>query len=544
MVKTALAKQFMSTTKTIESGTLSAVCPLENNIVRGVNTDAIVQITARINQFSLSNPRPLHPPDVRDVIGTAFAIETPAFLDGDASSATLFLTAYHVVAAAEIVECTLVSCRDHPVRLHVLAILPDLDVAVLCGHIVCPRLPIVPSAYDYARPLLRSGLQFGDEVLAFGYPNELTFTAGTVSRTEDTYIETTVALNAGNSGGPLLHKQYVVGINVSRSNELAASYYAVDVTYALRAMQRYRNDIRRHMSERADADTPSPVLMDIQVLPVVWQPMSPILAQALGYDRVGVRVSASAAPDVIAVGAVIAAVRIGRTASPLAITGSGMVGSSRERVNLHMLLQLVGDDELEFTLARPVSTPAASTAAPGSGALAARAVVAAPNIQEVRLRVRLRPLRSIFGITGFCYEHNMQENFGGVVVRPAVEQDELNVDSPASAPLRYYRQSEPFRTVLLVTHYDRRNETLSACFQNMALPFVLERVEPAGQTTNSSAQDSHAVHTLPEYCRAIQHLRQSTESICLVGLGRAQLVILRNVGTTRKRRMDEQHDAR
>lgn len=125
----------------------------------------------------------------------------------------VILTNAHVVQGASEVTVKLADRREF--RAKVLGSDPRTDVAVL--KIDAKGLPTVP--LGNAR-----SLQTGEWVLAIGSPFglESTVTAGVVSATGRTlgndsqvqFIQTDVAVNPGNSGGPLLNTRgEVVGIN-------------------------------------------------------------------------------------------------------------------------------------------------------------------------------------------------------------------------------------------------------------------------------------------------------------------------------------------
>ncbi|HEX7985005.1 MAG TPA: DegQ family serine endoprotease [Duganella sp.] len=125
----------------------------------------------------------------------------------------IILTNAHVVRDAREVTVKLTDRREF--RAKVLGSDPKTDVAVL--KIDAKNLPVVPLAKA-------DNLKVGEWVLAIGSPYGLdnTVTAGVVSakgRTlpDDSYvpfIQTDVAVNPGNSGGPLFNTRgEVVGIN-------------------------------------------------------------------------------------------------------------------------------------------------------------------------------------------------------------------------------------------------------------------------------------------------------------------------------------------
>lgn len=125
----------------------------------------------------------------------------------------LVVTASHVVAGAKRVVVRLADRRVLPAR--VIGIDEDADIALLA----------VPTEWPQAPPLGRSAaLQSGDWVLAVGEPYGLrsSVSAGIVGGTgrhfvedrEAMFIQTDIAMNPGNSGGPLITLAgEIVGMN-------------------------------------------------------------------------------------------------------------------------------------------------------------------------------------------------------------------------------------------------------------------------------------------------------------------------------------------
>jgi len=161
----------------------------------------------------------------------------------------IILTNAHVVADAKDVTVKLTDRREFQAK--VLGSDPKTDVAVL--KIDAKNLPVVPlgSARD---------LKVGEWVLAIGSPFgfENSVTAGVVSAKgrslpDDSYvpfIQTDVAVNPGNSGGPLFDARgEVVGINsqiFSRTGGYEGLSFAIPIDLATRV----RDQIVAHGSVR------------------------------------------------------------------------------------------------------------------------------------------------------------------------------------------------------------------------------------------------------------------------------------------------------
>lgn len=148
----------------------------------------------------------------------------------------VILTNAHVVRDADEVTVKLQDRREY--RAKVLGSDPKTDVAVL--KIDAKNLPVVPLGTT-------RNLKVGEWVLAIGSPYDLesTVTAGVVSakgRNIDQngvqFIQTDVAVNPGNSGGPLFNTRgEVVGINsqiYSQTGGYQGLSFAIPIDVAVR----------------------------------------------------------------------------------------------------------------------------------------------------------------------------------------------------------------------------------------------------------------------------------------------------------------------
>ena len=152
----------------------------------------------------------------------------------------LVLTNAHVVKGADVVTVKLTDRREF--RAKVLGADPKTDVAVL--KIDAKNLPVVKIGDTKA-------MNVGDWVLAIGSPFgfENSVTAGVVSAKgrslpDDSsvpFIQTDVAVNPGNSGGPLFNARgEVVGINsqiYSRSGGYQGLSFAIPIEVATKVQQ-------------------------------------------------------------------------------------------------------------------------------------------------------------------------------------------------------------------------------------------------------------------------------------------------------------------
>ena len=74
----------------------------------------------------------------------------------------------------------------------------------------------------------------GTNVLAVVFPlgqNNLKLSQGIISGREDGLIQTTAPLNKGNSGGPLIMNNIVIGINASKVGNASNIGYAVPIPH-------------------------------------------------------------------------------------------------------------------------------------------------------------------------------------------------------------------------------------------------------------------------------------------------------------------------
>ncbi|HJV68198.1 MAG TPA: Do family serine endopeptidase [Ideonella sp.] len=171
------------------------------------------------------------------------AVEVPMRGEGSGfivSADGLVLTNAHVVDGAKEVVVKLTDRREFIAK--VLGSDKKTDVAVL--KIQASQLPVV----QFGRP---DALQPGEWVLAIGSPFgfENSVTAGVVSATGRAlpsdaavpFIQTDVAVNPGNSGGPLFNARgEVVGINsqiYSRSGGYEGLSFAIPIDLALHVQQ-------------------------------------------------------------------------------------------------------------------------------------------------------------------------------------------------------------------------------------------------------------------------------------------------------------------
>jgi serine protease Do len=173
--------------------------------------------------------------DVPRGVGSGFIISADGFV----------LTNAHVVDGADDVYVTLTDKREYKAKIIGVDKRTDVAVVKIEGNSL-PRLTIGDP----------SKLRAGEWVIAIGSPFGLdnTVTAGIVSaKARDTgdylpLIQTDVAVNPGNSGGPLINlRGEVVGINsqiYSRSGGYMGISFAVPIDEAMRVAEQLRTSGR------------------------------------------------------------------------------------------------------------------------------------------------------------------------------------------------------------------------------------------------------------------------------------------------------------
>ena len=122
----------------------------------------------------------------------------------------------------------------------------EIDMALLCVQ-DGGTLDVLGEIGNY------ESLKTGDEVVAIGHPNGLSFTMtdGIVSALRDNMlIQSSASINPGNSGGPLLDNQgRVIGINTFFIKDTQGLNFAFRADYILkRAAWKYYSNITHLLS--------------------------------------------------------------------------------------------------------------------------------------------------------------------------------------------------------------------------------------------------------------------------------------------------------
>lgn len=191
--------------------------------------DTVVQIMTQAVDFDWLQP--YRTPAQGTLSGTGFFINE----DGD------IITNAHVVEQAVAIWIQIPSLGKRIIDAHIVAVSPERDLALL---------RVDPAGLETIRqelgsvPFLPLGdsdlIRRSDEVLALGYPlgqQSLKSTTGVVSGREQHLVQTSAALNPGNSGGPLLNiRGEVIGINVANIPAAQNVGYAIPVDWLKKAL--------------------------------------------------------------------------------------------------------------------------------------------------------------------------------------------------------------------------------------------------------------------------------------------------------------------
>jgi S1-C subfamily serine protease len=168
---------------------------MNNNLLKSV-----VQISVKKNKIDLNNPLNIY--TIINTSGTGFFI-----------SKNEILTCYHVIENAQeiIIKIYKDELDNIEIKGKVKCILPDDDLAIIYienNNIDCIIL-------DYKIIISKEN----NDVNTVGFPlnsSNLKINKGIISGFQDSLIQTDSTLNAGNSGGPLIMDNKVIGINQSK----------------------------------------------------------------------------------------------------------------------------------------------------------------------------------------------------------------------------------------------------------------------------------------------------------------------------------------
>lgn len=184
--------------------------------------DTVVQIFAQVAEIDLLQP--YKSPAQGTQFGSGFFINA----DGD------IITNAHVIDQARSLWIQIPSLGKRIIDVELIGVSPERDLALL---------RVMPHDLEFIRqrlgkvPFLSLGdsdsVHRSDEVLALGYPlgqQSLKSTTGVISGFEQHFIQTSAALNPGNSGGPLINsKGEVIGVNEANVPSAQNVGYAIPI---------------------------------------------------------------------------------------------------------------------------------------------------------------------------------------------------------------------------------------------------------------------------------------------------------------------------
>lgn len=166
--------------------------------------DIIVKIIVEKSEYNLNNPQDFN--EIKSSSGTGFFIK-PNYI----------LTCYHVIKNHLKISITHNLTRKQKINVNVHSIYPDDDLAVL--YVDNKKYGIdVPN--NIPLHILNSPIDdVFNNVLVMGYPldsNHLKTSKGILAGFHDSLFQTDATLNPGNSGGPLIWEDKIIGVNVAK----------------------------------------------------------------------------------------------------------------------------------------------------------------------------------------------------------------------------------------------------------------------------------------------------------------------------------------
>ena len=156
---------------------------------------------------------------------TSSSIGSGFFIDNKGT----ILTCSHLVINSKKVYIEIPQEGKKKYEADIISTCPDFDIAVLRikGYKNKSFFNLLEKDKFY-------DLELGKEIFALGFPlgqDNLKITQGIISGRDSGLIQTSAGLNKGNSGGPMLLDDIVIGINVSKISNANNIGYAVPLLY-------------------------------------------------------------------------------------------------------------------------------------------------------------------------------------------------------------------------------------------------------------------------------------------------------------------------
>lgn len=190
--------------------------------------DSIVKIEC--TNLNYDYIEPYKTPEQSQSIGTGF------FILGKGSG--YILTCCHVIDNSVNIEITIPSEGKKKFTASIISVNDDYDLALL-------RTDYVNS--NYLQFFDSDNLEQGDSLSAIGYPlgqERIKISNGILSGYEKYFLQTDAAINEGNSGGPLMKDNKVVGVNARKIKSILANNigYAVPIKLFMIMKDDYLNN--------------------------------------------------------------------------------------------------------------------------------------------------------------------------------------------------------------------------------------------------------------------------------------------------------------
>ena len=184
------------------------------NLINSIK-DSIIKIESTNLHYDFIDP--YKTPEQSQSVGTGFFI-----LEKDSG---YILTCCHVVNKSINIQITIPSMGKEKYNAEILCVSEEYDLALLSTKY---------KNNSYLEFFDSDNLEQGDSLSALGYPlgqERLKISNGILSGYEKYFLQTDAAINEGNSGGPLLKDNKVVGINARKIKSILANNigYAVPV---------------------------------------------------------------------------------------------------------------------------------------------------------------------------------------------------------------------------------------------------------------------------------------------------------------------------
>ena len=187
---------------------------VDNTELIDLYNKTIVRIRSQKKNFNWLEPYINNSP--YESIGTGFLIDNKGYI----------VTNYHVINNSVKIYIQIPIYGNKTFNCKLISVYPKLDLALL---------QILDLKNEKFLELgISNNVRRGEEVIAIGYPlgqTKIKMTSGIVSGFQNGDIQTDSAINRGNSGGPLIKDNKVIGINYSGFDNAQNVSYAIPIDY-------------------------------------------------------------------------------------------------------------------------------------------------------------------------------------------------------------------------------------------------------------------------------------------------------------------------